>query len=76
MLIYALMIQAAVGSVPAAAETKPDDIVRCRRIAVTGSIVRKERVCRTVGEWRRMGEYGNGIARGIVDQGRSPIFPR
>lgn len=76
MLVYALMIQAVAAALPATAVAKPDDQVRCRRIEVTGSMFRKERVCRTVGEWRRMAENANGVARGIVDQGRTPIFPQ
>ena len=61
------------GQAPAAestAEPDPDQKVKCRRIEVTGSLVRKERVCKTVAEWRALQESGNQNARDIVDHGR------
>lgn len=55
---------------PATAPADPDQEIRCRRMAVTGSLARRERVCKTVGEWRRLGERGNDNARDIIDASR------
>lgn len=52
------------------AQTNPDDVVRCRSIEVTGSLARRERVCKTVGEWRRLADRGNDNAREIIDYSR------
>jgi hypothetical protein len=47
----------------------PDQRVRCRSIQATGSLVRRERVCRTVADWRRISERGNDRARDVVGTG-------
>ena len=54
---------------PVAAED-PDQKIKCRRIEITGSLVRKERVCKTVAEWRANAESGNQNARDVVDHSR------
>jgi hypothetical protein len=65
-LLLTVFLQAA--ALPAvAAPTDPNAEVRCRRVEVTGSIIRKERVCKTLGEWRRLNESGNSVARAIVE---------
>jgi len=46
-----------------------DDKIRCRKIAVTGSLVRKTKVCRTVAEWRSISAKGNQNARDIIESG-------
>jgi hypothetical protein len=52
----------------AAAETTDDNPVVCKRVAVTGSRVKKEQVCRTQREWdaysQRAKEFMRGIERG------------
>lgn len=56
--------QQASTSTPAASQPSDDDQrIRCRRIPVTGSLVRVERVCKTVAEWRRLSERGNDVVR-------------
>ncbi|OWK29094.1 hypothetical protein [Sphingomonas mucosissima] len=40
----------------------------CRKIEITGSLVRKERVCKTKAEWRRVEEQGNRQGRAILEQ--------
>lgn len=52
-----------------AAPSEDDQRIRCRRIEITGSLVRRERVCKTVAEWRRLSERGNDVARDIVGSG-------
>ena len=66
-LSWTILSQAAAVPAATSATTNPNDEVRCRRLEVTGSIVRKERVCKTRGEWRRLAEAGNGVARAVVD---------
>lgn len=51
-----------------ASSSSADDLrVRCRRMTVTGSLARQERVCMTVAEWRSFNDRGNRIARDLVD---------
>jgi hypothetical protein len=61
------------GAAPSASTVRPTDDpeqrVRCRSIQATGSLVRRERVCRTVAEWRRIGQAGNDRARDVVGTG-------
>lgn len=42
----------------------------CRVQEVTGSHVRKRKVCRTAAEWRRLSEDHRGQAQEYVDHGR------
>lgn len=56
---------------PAPDPQDPDQRVRCRNIAITGSLVRSERVCKTVAEWRRLRERANENARDIADHSRT-----
>lgn len=71
-LLLTALLQAA--TLPAAAAADPNQEVKCRRVEVTGSIVRKERVCKTKAEWQRVNEHGNSFARALVDQSRSGAF--
>lgn len=48
---------------PPIAPVDPNDKVRCRKITVTGSLVKSEKTCKTVGEWRRLADRGNDVAR-------------
>ena len=47
-----------------------DQQIRCRRIAITGSLVRRERVCKTVAEWRELSDRGNDVVRQQMENGR------
>jgi hypothetical protein len=40
-----------------------DQQVKCRKIQVTGSLIRKGKVCRTLAEWKRLQQSGNDAAR-------------
>ena len=51
----------------AADENDPSQRIKCKRFAVTGSLIKKQRVCRTVAEWREISENGNRYAKDIVD---------
>lgn len=52
-----------------AARQDGDERVVCRRVDVTGSLIKRGRVCRTVAEWRRITENGNSNARKMVEEG-------
>lgn len=58
-----------VASSPAQA-ANPDDKIRCRRIAITGSLIKAEKVCKTVSEWRNLSDRGNDRAREYVGTGQ------
>lgn len=79
-LSLAILVAAPIGAAAAqsAAPSSPtansaddsDQQIRCRRIAVTGSHIRRERVCKTIAEWRRLQDAGNDTARQQVENGR------
>ena len=52
---------------PAAVD--PDQAIKCRKVEVTGSLLKKGKVCRTIAEWKRIQENGNRTARAIVESG-------
>jgi uncharacterized lipoprotein YmbA len=51
----------------ASEEEKDGSRIICRRVEVTGSLVKRGRVCRTADEWNRIAENGNYNARKMVD---------
>lgn len=55
---------------PAAAD--PDQQIKCRRVEVTGSHVKKGKVCKTIAEWKRIIDNGNRTARAVVLEGAKP----
>ncbi|EQB31004.1 hypothetical protein [Sphingobium ummariense] len=66
---------------PALAEDKPKlnrndpNAVRCRQLEVTGSLVRKERICKTNAEWRAISEQQNRDADDIISRNRAGMNP-
>ena len=52
-------------------EEKDGNRLICRRVEVTGSLVKRGRVCRTADEWNRIAEHGNYNARKMVDDSTS-----
>lgn len=53
---------------PAAAD--PDQVVKCRKVEVTGSLLKKGKVCRTIAEWKEIQSNGNRTARAILESGQ------
>ena len=51
------------------ASTDPDQAIKCRKVEVTGSLVKKGKVCKTVAEWKEIQANGNRTARAIVESG-------
>lgn len=47
----------------------PDQVVKCRKVEVTGSLVKKGKVCRTIAEWKQIQANGNRTARAIAESG-------
>lgn len=47
-----------------------DEKIRCRKIAVIGSLVKKTKVCKTVAEWRMITDRGNRNARDVMETGQ------
>lgn len=64
--LVALLQVAGAPAEKAVAPVLAEDEKICRRIPVTGSLVRKERMCHTRAEWERMAEAGNRDARFIT----------
>jgi hypothetical protein len=54
-----------------ATSAKSDNAMRCRTVRVTGSLVKKGKVCKTLAQWRQMTESGNELARRLVEDGTS-----
>jgi hypothetical protein len=53
----------------AAPATDPDQKIKCRVVEVTGSLVRKGRVCKTIAQWKAIIGNGNALARTMVEDG-------
>ena len=52
--------------------TDPDQAIKCRKVEVSGSLIKKGKVCRTVAEWKRIIDNGNRTARAVVQEGAKP----
>lgn len=79
-IIFATVLAAAFAVVPVSANTEggkstptastdPDQKIKCRKVEVSGSLIKKGRVCRTVAEWKTIQNNGNRTARAIVESG-------
>ncbi|WOK37868.1 hypothetical protein [Sphingomonas sp. C3-2] len=60
---------------PAAASRSDPNAVKCRQLQVTGSLVRKERVCKTNAEWRSIAEGQNREADDFITRTRTGMNP-
>lgn len=58
---------------PAPAAAKPSDAeqdrIICRRVEVTGSLVKRGKVCKPASEWARIIDRGNDNARRTIESG-------
>lgn len=76
-IVLALALTSSLSAIPAFANTNnskpeaadPDQAIKCRKVEVTGSLVKKGRVCKTVAEWKQIQSNGNRTARAIVESG-------
>lgn len=55
--------------VPESQTADPDQKIKCRIVEVTGSLVRKGRVCKTIAQWRSIIGNSNELARKMVEDG-------
>jgi hypothetical protein len=59
---------------PEATESKVDpkspEAIRCRKIAVTGSLVKKDRICKTNAQWAQAGEDARKNADDLITRNR------
>ena len=51
------------------AAADPDQAIKCRKVEVTGSLVKKGKVCKTIAEWKEIQANGNRTARAIIESG-------
>jgi hypothetical protein len=51
------------------------DYKRCRRIEVTGSRARKEKVCKTNAQWDAIARAGNETSRDQLERSQSLVRP-
>jgi hypothetical protein len=56
-------------SATSTAATDPDQAIKCRKVEVTGSLVKKGKVCKTIAEWKEIQANGNRTARLIAESG-------
>ena len=79
-VIFAVVLGASLSASPVAANSEPakviaapdadpDQKIKCRPVEVTGSLVKKGKVCKTVAEWRAIMQNGNYLARKMVEDG-------
>jgi hypothetical protein len=45
--------------------------IRCRTIAITGSLSKRGRACRTLSQWQRLDQDGQEHARAIVEHSQT-----
>lgn len=66
----AILTQAAPAATEEAEKEKPGpDTVECRRVKVTGSRVKRKRICMTLAQWEAQGRSGRAMATGMQDAG-------
>jgi hypothetical protein len=74
--MFVLMLFAAAAAESAPAPANPDNVVRCVRENITGTVAQSRRVCHTVGEWRRIRRDSADEARRVVmPEGRPNVSP-
>ena len=52
-------------------DPKDPNYVRCRKIQVTGSLVKKERICKTNAEWARANEDAQKNVEDLIVRNRT-----
>lgn len=77
-LLLAIVLTASLSAPPSLADegtarpasTDPDQKIKCRKVELSGSLIKKGRVCKTVAEWKTIQNNGNRTARAIVESGQ------
>jgi hypothetical protein len=52
-------------------DPKDPNYVRCRKLAITGSLVKKERICKTNAEWAKSSEDAQRNADDLISRNRT-----
>ena len=52
-------------------DPKDPNYMRCRKIQVTGSLVKKDRICKTNAEWAKAGEDAQKNADDLIGRNRT-----
>lgn len=52
-------------------EVDPKSEVKCKRLSVTGSRVRRIKVCKTIAEWESEEELNRSAAKNTIDRGNT-----
>lgn len=60
---------------PKKVDRRAPDYVRCRILDVTGSLVKKEKVCKTNQEWEELRSRNNSEAQRFIEQNRTGSNP-
>lgn len=60
------------GAADKPAVSDPEQTIKCRRVDLTGSHVKRGKVCKTLAEWKRIIDNGNRTARAVVQEGAKP----
>ena len=79
-VVFAIILGTSLSSSPVAANNEPTKVIaapdadpnqkiKCRVVEVTGSLVKRGKVCKTVAEWRAIMENGSYLARKMVEDG-------
>lgn len=77
MVRVGLLVVAALAVLPvqaAVARPRPPadpNAIRCKKLAVTGSLVRTERICKTNAEWRKIMDQQGRDADDLVTRSRA-----
>lgn len=61
------MTSASIAEHNASLDPRDPAFIRCRRIALSGSLVKKARVCKTNADWAKSWQLGNQDARDTYD---------
>lgn len=67
--MFALMLFAAAAADAAPAPANPDNVVRCVRENITGSLMSTRRVCHTEREWKQIRADANDEAQRMFERG-------
>jgi hypothetical protein len=69
-MLMAILLMATATAVPAATEATPKpEAMICKREAVTGSLARFRKICRTESKWRLVGDQTQNQAQDMQDRG-------
>jgi hypothetical protein len=52
-------------------DPKDPNYIRCRKLSVTGSLVKKERICKTNAEWAKASEDAQKNADDLISRNRT-----